>query len=165
MPVNTRTALKTTILPTGGGLDGLSPVLIRKGQNVAYCIYAMHRRKDLFGEDADKFRPERWEHANMPLNKDATNAAWGNLPFNGGPRVCLGQEFGLTEASYATVRILQSFPNIEAGAFERPQSQEWLAYSSHHSQAIKRTANERQKMTLVMSAGDGCPLRLWRSGE
>lgn len=75
------------------------------------------------------------------------------------------QEFGLTEASYATARILQSFPKIQAGGFERPQAQDWLAYSSHHSQGLKRTATERQKMTIVMSSGDGCPLRLWRSGE
>lgn len=163
VPVNTRTANKTTFLPTGGGPDGSSPVLIRKGQNVAYCIYAMQRRKDLYGEDAEDFRPERWEEDDLPLKKDSINAAWGYLPFNGGPRVCLGQDFGLVEASYATVRILQHFPRMETGAVKSPRVQPWLAYSSHHSQALERTANERQKMTLVMSIGDGCPMKFWRA--
>lgn len=27
---------------------------------IAYGIAALHRRKDLWGEDADDFRPERW---------------------------------------------------------------------------------------------------------
>ncbi|MCJ1388136.1 hypothetical protein MMC18_000981 [Xylographa bjoerkii] len=155
VPVNTRTARKTTFLPTGGGPDGSSPVLIRRGENVAYCIYAMHRRKDLYGDDAEEFRPERWDDKDLPLYRDKTNAAWGFLPFNGGPRVCLGQEFGLTEASYAVVRILQRFPMINAAPFVRSQEQSWLGYSSHKTEGIERLSRERQKMTLVMSAGDG----------
>ena len=72
------------------------------------------------------------------------------------------EDFGLTEASYAVVRILQTFSVIEAGQFERPQAQEWLAYSSHSSQGLKRVAKERQKMTLVTSAKDGCPVQFER---
>ena len=157
VPVNTRTVHRTTVLPKGGGADGLAPVLVRKGDNVAFCVYAMHRRKDLYGEDAEDFRPERWE-TELPLHHNEINAAWGYLPFNGGPRVCLGQDFGLTETSYAVVRILQTFPSISPGQSERPQSQAWLGYSSHHTQAVEKVAKERQKMTLVMSARDGCPV-------
>ncbi len=159
VPVNTRSVHRTTVLPRGGGADGLSPVLVRKGDNVAFCVYAMHRRKDLYGEDAEEYRPERWEDS-LPMYRDEINSAWGYLPFNGGPRVCLGQDFGLMETSYAVVRILQTFSVIEAGQFERPQSQTWHAYSSHHSQGIQKVAKERQKMTLVMSARDGCPIKL-----
>ena len=163
VPVNTRTAHKTTVLPTGGGSDGLSPILVRKGQNVAYCIYAMHRRKDLWGDDAEEFRPDRWMDPQMPLNADSINSSWGYLPFNGGPRVCLGQDFGLVEASYAIVRILQTFPRLEPGTFERAQTQDWLGFSSHHRIPVPKTACERQKMTLVMSLADGCLVKLWRS--
>lgn len=162
VPVNTRTAHRTTVLPTGGGPNRKSPVLIRKGQNVAYLIYAMHRRKDLYGPDADEFRPERWDDPDLPLYKDSITASWGYLPFNGGPRVCLGQDFGLTEASYTTVRVLQSFSKIEAGSFERIQTQDWFGYSSHHTYPVQRTTLNRQKMTLVMSMGDGCPVRFWQ---
>ncbi|PIG88547.1 n-alkane-inducible cytochrome P450, partial [Aspergillus arachidicola] len=91
VPVNTRTAHKTTILPTGGGKDRNKPVLVRKGQNVAFCVYAMHRREDLYGPDAHLFRPERWAE-NLPLYRDEKTAMWGYLPFNGGPRVCLGRK-------------------------------------------------------------------------
>ena len=91
VPVNSRSALKTTTLPTGGGPDGTSPVLVRKGEAVGYCVYAMHRRKDIYGEDADSFRPSRWD----PDNKEGPNlkgVGWGYLPFNGGPRVCPGRK-------------------------------------------------------------------------
>ena len=94
VPVNTRTANKTTVLPRGGGPDRTAPVLIPKGSTVAYSVYAMHRRPDLYGMDAELFRPERWDE-DMPMHHNKTDAAWGYLPFNGGPRICLGRELQL----------------------------------------------------------------------
>jgi cytochrome P450 len=91
LPVNTRTATTTTVFPTGGGPDKKSPVLIPKGAGVAFSVYAMHRRPDLYGMDAELFRPERWDEE-LPMNKDPVNAKWGYLPFNGGPRICLGSK-------------------------------------------------------------------------
>ena len=61
VPGNARSAVVDTILPLGGGEDGKSPIFIPKGQIVQYSVYAMHRRKDLYGEDAEEFKPERWE--------------------------------------------------------------------------------------------------------
>ena len=58
---------------------------------VAYSVYAMHRRPDLYGMDAELFRPERWDE-DMPMRHDKTHAAWDYLPFNGGPRICLGSK-------------------------------------------------------------------------
>ena len=91
VPINNRVAKRTTILPTGGGPDRTAPVLIPKDCTVSWSVYAMHRRPDLYGLDAELFRPERWDE-DMPLRRDKTNAAWGYLPFNGGPRICLGRK-------------------------------------------------------------------------
>lgn len=60
VPENSRRAIKDTTLPHGGGPDGQSPIYIRKGEEVMYSVNIMHRRKDLWGEDANEFRPERW---------------------------------------------------------------------------------------------------------
>ncbi len=92
VPVNTRVALKTTTLPTGGGPSRKSPVLIRRGEAVAYSVYSLHRQTHLYGDDSEEFRPERWEDPDLPLLRDETTANWGYLPFNGGPRVCLGRK-------------------------------------------------------------------------
>ena len=98
VPVNDRKANKDTFLPTGGGPDRTAPVFIPNGATIAYSVYAMHRRADLYGMDAELFRPERWNE-DMPMHKDKTNAAWGYLPFNGGPRICIGSMFRLLLAS------------------------------------------------------------------
>ncbi|OQD80985.1 hypothetical protein PENANT_c030G04537 [Penicillium antarcticum] len=139
VPVNSRAATKTTTLPTGGGPDGTAPILVRKGEAVGYCVYAMHRRKDLFGSDADYFRPERWE------NDALKDVGWGYLPFNRGPRVCLGQQFAELEAAYTVVRLLQKFETIEMTEdkpFNMPVGQ------------------EKQVLTLVVSSGDGCWVKM-----
>lgn len=89
VPINSRTATFTTTLPTGGGPHGTSPVLIRKGEAVGYAPYVMHRRREIFGPDAEAFRPERWLENGGRL---FSTVGFGYVPFNGGPRMCLGRE-------------------------------------------------------------------------
>lgn len=107
VPLNFRCATKHTTLPRGGGKDMQSPVYVPKGTVVAYVIGSTHRNPDYYGKDADVFRPERWGDKNL-------KPGWAFLPFNGGPRICLGQQFALTEASYTIVRLAQMFPNLES---------------------------------------------------
>ncbi|KAI9786116.1 MAG: hypothetical protein M1839_007526 [Geoglossum umbratile] len=105
VPGNNRMANKDTTLPVGGGPDGKSKVFVKKNQMIIYSVWVMHRRKDLYGDDAEEFRPERWE---------SLKPSWEYLPFNGGPRICIGQQFALTEASYTLVRLVQEFRTLES---------------------------------------------------
>lgn len=107
LPSNSRVANKDTSLPRGGGKNGDKPIFVPKGTRCVYNAYTMHRNPDIWGPDADKFRPERWE------DPDGDSHGWNFLPFNGGPRICLGQQYALTETSYIIVRLLQSFSDIE----------------------------------------------------
>jgi len=65
----------------------------------------MQRREDLFGPTVNDFIPERWA--------TWTPVPWTYIPFNGGPRICLGQNFALTEMAYATCRMCQIFVRVE----------------------------------------------------
>ncbi|EEU43758.1 uncharacterized protein NECHADRAFT_45546, partial [Fusarium vanettenii 77-13-4] len=80
-PINARYANKDTTLPRGGGKDGNSPILIPKGSSTAFSVHIIHRRKDIRGPDANEFKPERWE---------GRRVGWEYVPFNGGPRICIG---------------------------------------------------------------------------
>lgn len=110
VPANARTAVKDTTLPVGGGPDKKSPIFVRKGTSVAYFVGAMHRRKDLWGADADEFRPDRWI---------GRKPRWDYLPFSGGPRICLGQQQALTLAGFTILRLLQRFDDIQPGDDEK----------------------------------------------
>ena len=113
VPDNGRMAFKDTVLPLGGGKDGTAPVFVEKEQIVFISPYAMHRRKDIFGEDAEEFNPDRW--LDEPEGgKKGIRPGWAYLPFNGGPRVCIGQQFALSEASYLTVRLMQAIESVES---------------------------------------------------
>ena len=140
VPSNSREAIHDTILPRGGGPDQMSPVLVPKGTYVAYHSYSMHRRKDIYGPDAEVFNPSRWldnEHPSSPLRP-----GWGYLPFNGGPRICIGQQFALTETSYVLVRLLQEFPVLESR-----DDEPW-----------------REKLSLTCTGLGGCKVGLKASG-
>ena len=101
----TRIALKDTVLPAGGGTHGSAPIFVKKGDQISINYYALHRRKDLFGDDADNFRPERWQAVKPPH--------WAFMPFSGGPRHCPGQQLAMAEISFTLVRFLRTFRSIE----------------------------------------------------
>ncbi|CAH6718270.1 cytochrome P450 52A12 [[Candida] jaroonii] len=106
VPVNFRVSNKNTSLPRGGGPDEQSSVYIEKGTVVSYCISSCQRNKAIYGQDADIFRPERW------FEESTKKLGWAYLPFNGGPRICLGQQFALIEASYVITRLVQEFEHL-----------------------------------------------------
>lgn len=128
VPFNFRYAIKDTVLPLGGGPDGKSPVFIPKGSTVTYSVFSVHRHTDHWGSDAEVFNPERWSDYNL---KD--HHAWDYLPFNGGPRICLGQQFALTEASYTITRILQKFETLETipGLFDKEEIKVSMGITLH----------------------------------
>ncbi|KAG9242874.1 cytochrome P450 alkane hydroxylase [Calycina marina] len=140
---NVRTSVSDTILPTGGGSDGSHPVWVPKDTTVMFNVYAMHRRTDLYGDDAEDFRPERWDEPRL-MQADLMLRKWGYLPFNGGPRICIGRDFAETEVAYTIVRILQKFSSIQV-----PEGVE-----------VVKTGQEKQSLTLVMFSADGCKMEL-----
>lgn len=144
VPVDGRRALRDTTLPTGGGPDGTAPVYVKKETQVDYSVYVMHRRQDLWGPDADEYKPERW---------DGRKSGWEYLPFNGGPRICIGQQFALTEAGYAVVRLLQRFEKIES------------AGNTWEENVPGGVGYVRHALSLTTCPADGVKLRLKEASE
>ncbi|KAF2647599.1 cytochrome P450 [Lophiostoma macrostomum CBS 122681] len=110
--LNQRTAIRDTYIPHGAGPDGLSPLRVPQGASVGYSVYAMHRLSEYFGDDAEVFRPERWE---------TIRPHWAFVPFHAGPRMCLGrtdnlcatEQYALALAKYSTIRLIQHIQAVE----------------------------------------------------
>ncbi|KAK7723725.1 hypothetical protein SLS64_000054 [Diaporthe eres] len=108
VPYNLRAALEDTTLP---GQPGQPDIAVLKKDIVIYSTLSMQRRADLYPPQSEKFAdpavfsPDRWDHW--------TPKAWQYVPFNGGPRICVGQNFAMTEMAFALVRILQKYDRVE----------------------------------------------------
>lgn len=112
VPYNLRTALENTTI---SGPPGEPPISVVKGDVVIYSTLSMQRCAALYpsrdpttGEslpDPAIFEPERWEKW--------TPKAWTYVPFNGGPRICVGQNFAMTEMAFVVVKIMQKFDRLE----------------------------------------------------
>uniref|UniRef100_A0ACD5UJT6 Uncharacterized protein n=1 Tax=Avena sativa TaxID=4498 RepID=A0ACD5UJT6_AVESA len=75
------------------------------GVVLALPLLSVHHDKDLWGADADEFRPERFAQGISKASADVP----AFFPFSWGPRVCVGQNFALLEAKMGLAMILQRF--------------------------------------------------------
>lgn len=114
VPFNVRYSLRDTTLPRGGGPDCRDPVGVRANTRIIYSTMLMQRDPDLYDGpgsknyfDPGKWLPERWV-------SDWSPRPWQFIPFNGGPRICIGQQFATIEMGYTIIRILQAYERIIA---------------------------------------------------
>jgi cytochrome P450 len=100
-----RAAREDTTLPRRGGLDGKAPVFVAKGTTICSLPYHVHHGKDIWGDDANDFRPERWAEGNKN--------SWEYAPFLSGPRICPTQQQVLLQTMYVLLRLVIEFEWIE----------------------------------------------------
>uniref|UniRef100_J3L235 Secologanin synthase n=2 Tax=Oryza brachyantha TaxID=4533 RepID=J3L235_ORYBR len=68
-------------------------------------LLCVHHDKDVWGPDADEFRPERFAQGISRASRESP----AFFPFGWGPRICIGQSFALLEAKMGLSVILQRF--------------------------------------------------------
>ena len=76
----------------GDTIDGR---FVPGGTRIGTCVYGIVRSKEIFGEDADLFRPERWLEADAERLKRMTTAA--DIVFGSGRYHCLGKTVAMFE--------------------------------------------------------------------
>jgi len=81
-------------------LPGDKPFLLKKGMNVWFPVYGLHRDPKYF-EKPDEFYPERFLDENK---RDINSTAY--IPFGIGPRMCIGNRFALLETKVMLFHLL-----------------------------------------------------------
>jgi cytochrome P450 family 4 len=77
-------------------------VTIPKGCNIAMAFFSLHQRQDIWGANADLFKPERFapEHHRHP---------YSFLPFSGGSRICIGYKYASISMKIALTYLLRRY--------------------------------------------------------
>ncbi|KAJ7627748.1 cytochrome P450 monooxygenase [Mycena polygramma] len=108
-----RQAMKDDVLPlskqyldrNGKAYDSIR---VNKGTSIRIPIAAVNREKELWGDDADLFRPDRWD--SIPEASGAIPSVWANLlTFLAGPHNCIGFRFSLVEIKSLLFTLLRAF--------------------------------------------------------
>lgn len=92
--------------------DELAGVPIPAGTLVIISPYVVHRHPDVWSRP-EVFDPSRFEGARPGQPRDVPRAAY--LPFGAGPRLCVGREFALVEATLLLASLAQRFAVRPAG--------------------------------------------------
>ncbi|KZV75607.1 cytochrome P450 [Peniophora sp. CONT] len=109
VPFNGRASREDVLWPAQE--PGGKPIFVPAGTLCTYSVFVLHRRKDLWGEDAEEFDPMRFLDERVKLMTGKGSFIF--VPFNAGPRICLGQQFAYNEAGYFLVRLLQRFASVD----------------------------------------------------
>ncbi|KAI1184949.1 cytochrome P450 [Nemania serpens] len=72
------------------------------GTVLSVPTYSIHHSKEIWGADADEFRPERWEEA-TPRQRNAF------IPFSHGPRSCVGRNVAEMEMKMIAATWLRRY--------------------------------------------------------
>eukprot|EP00252_Welwitschia_mirabilis_P026666 TRINITY_DN8810_c0_g1_i1.p1 TRINITY_DN8810_c0_g1~~TRINITY_DN8810_c0_g1_i1.p1 ORF type:complete len:569 (-),score=100.49 TRINITY_DN8810_c0_g1_i1:171-1877(-) len=97
-PVLIRRAKEPDILPGGYNVDA--------DQDLIISIYNIHHSPKVW-ERAEEFIPERYDLDGPVPNE--TNTDFRFIPFSGGPRKCVGDQFAMLESIVALAVLLQKF--------------------------------------------------------
>ncbi|KAF5326502.1 hypothetical protein D9611_000513 [Ephemerocybe angulata] len=158
VPFNVRESINEAVWPSPD--PSKKPLYVPPGTKTAYSVFVMHRRTDLWGPDAEEYDPDRF--LDDRLQKYLVKNSFIFLPFNAGPRICLGQQFAYNEMSFMMIRLLQTFSeftlDLASGPDEATPPAAWGA-------APGRKATEKvwPKMHLTMYANGGLWIKMKES--
>lgn len=72
--------------------------------DIVVIIHTLHRRKDIWGENADKFNPDHF----LPENEIARKK-YSYLPFSFGTRNCIGARYAMTNVRILIAHLLMNY--------------------------------------------------------
>lgn len=110
--------------------------VIPKGSMVLFSRHALHRHPE-FWEAPDRFDPQRQD----PENLENERTTYAQVPFGGGPRICIGLHFAMLELIVIVAIICQRF-NVT------------LATENRHEMDAKMTMFPKHGVKVVLDRRD-----------
>ncbi|RDX53656.1 cytochrome P450 monooxygenase pc-3 [Lentinus brumalis] len=151
VPMDIRFSVKEGILPNPD--PNGKPFYIPPKTAISYSTFNMQRDPEYWGPTAQEFDPDRF--IDERLQKYLVPNPFIFLPFNGGPRICLGQQFAYNEMSFFMIRLLQNFSSMELDLTAQPPEArppvEWREPPEHRRAAEQ--IRPKSHFTLYVEGG------------
>lgn len=84
----------------------LSSIPVTAGKEIAIAVTGNNMDEKYFGADPHTFNPKRWDNLPELHAKSKLPSPYGSFVFNGGPKVCIGNKFAMTEMKVILIRVL-----------------------------------------------------------
>ena len=141
VPVELKECTADTTFPDGTWLPS--------GSVVMWVPWAMNRSKQIWGEDADEFRPERWLTLDVQTKQPTlVNKSAFEFPvFNGGPRACLGKKMAELLAVFVLASLVWNYEFTE------------ILDERHGGSGEGKQRVSQNSLTLPMEGGLPCSIR------
>lgn len=171
IPLNLRDSIHERVWTDSNGQRFYVP----PGTSITYSIFHLHRSPNLWGPDANVFRPERFMEQvrgkDLKESKDGERKLFAFLPFNAGPRSCLGQQLAYAELGVFLTRFVQRLSSTSVRSTPPTSSLSSSSSSSSASSiptpsALSINTNTVSKRILVLDEAaippSARPPAIWR---
>lgn len=95
LPVSARTVTEDLVI---------GKYTIPSGTNIFISTFQVHRNPKYWGDDANLFKPERFEPEQFRKIHP-----YAFIPFSGGPRICIGAKYGMLFMKTVLVNFLRKY--------------------------------------------------------
>eukprot|EP00253_Pinus_taeda_P033445 PITA_33445 len=126
----------------------LGDLFIPKGLSVWIPTLAIHHDKNIWGEDANEFNPQRFAEGTV---KACKNNPMGFIPFSLGPRKCVGQTFAIMQAKIVMAMIITTFAFDLSPSYRHAPISVLTLKPRHGLQIILRRANIHSPSTTSVT--------------
>ncbi|KIJ55998.1 hypothetical protein M422DRAFT_138272, partial [Sphaerobolus stellatus SS14] len=99
--------------------DTVTSIPVSKGQYIILSLFAYNRLTQVWGPDADKWKPERFLSGSLKESQKVNVGVIGNvMSFSSGLRSCVGWRFAVLEMQAILMELIENFeftlaPNVE----------------------------------------------------
>ena len=114
IPSTIRVALKDDVVPLSrsykraDGKGTYNSIVMPKGHELFIPLNVIQLSKEIWGEDAQEFNPDRWD--NLPSSViDAKMPPGHTFAFLSGPRSCIGKQLAIMETQVLLAHLLLKF--------------------------------------------------------